>query len=89
VLRPPESRPRILRLAIAVRQIIEAELIAGRESNGHGIGSQLSIDNCNNDADHCADHVEGEVFQAGREGVVLLAENVDDELLHQRKHQQG
>src|ERR1019366_815448 len=52
-------------------------------------GSRLSFDNCDNDAERCAHHVEREIFQAGHKGVVFFAENVDDEFLHERKHQHG
>jgi len=44
-------------------------------------GSRLSFDNRHDDAHARADHVEREVFQAGQEGVALLAEDVNDEFL--------
>jgi hypothetical protein len=52
-------------------------------------GSSRSFEKGKEDGDGGPEHVEGEIFQAGQEGVVLLSENVDEEFLDHGKHQHG
>src|ERR1035437_93406 len=70
------------RAAVSSKSIMAGRSFLVIEEADYICDSRLSFDNCDNDAERCAHHVEREIFQAGHKGVVFFAENVDDEFLH-------